>query len=87
MAAILFSAKASDKKITKDTEIACLHADLKSLIAKVLMVNRNTKAPTIALQTPQSESASFGVELSENDALRSKIPFRARLVRPFKRTG
>lgn len=72
MAAILFSAKASDKKITKDTKIACLHADLKSLIAKVLMVNCNTRAPTIALQTPQSESASFSVELSENDALRSE---------------
>jgi hypothetical protein len=60
-AAVLFSAKASDKKITKDTKTACLHADLKSLIDKVLMVNCNTRALTIALQTPQSESASYSV--------------------------
>jgi hypothetical protein len=72
MAAILFSAKASDKKITKYTKIACLHADLKSLIAKVLMVNCSTRAPKIARQTPQSESASFSVEISENDAVRSE---------------
>jgi hypothetical protein len=70
MAAILFSAKASDKKSTKDTKVACLHADLKSLIAKVIMVNYNTKAPTVTLQTRQSERASFSVELSEHDALR-----------------
>jgi hypothetical protein len=35
MEALMFSAKASAKKITKDTKTACLHAYLKSLIAKV----------------------------------------------------
>ena len=45
MEAILFSSKASDKKITKNTKVACMHADLKSLIAKVLIVNCNTRAP------------------------------------------
>jgi hypothetical protein len=39
MEAVLFSSKTSDKKITKNTKVACMHADLKSLIAKVLMVN------------------------------------------------
>ena len=72
MEAILFSSKASDKKITKNTKVACMHADLKSLIAKVLIVNCNTRAPKIALQTPQSESASFSVDYTENDAVRSE---------------
>jgi hypothetical protein len=39
---ILFSLKGSDKKITKNTKFSCMHADLKSLIAKVLVVNCNT---------------------------------------------
>jgi hypothetical protein len=57
IAEILFSARASDKKITKDTKNACLHADMKSLIAKVLMVNCNTRAPTVTLQTPQERKS------------------------------
>jgi hypothetical protein len=72
MESILFSSKASDNKITKNIKIACLHADLKSLIAKVLIVNCNTRALNIALQTPQSESASFSVDFNENDAVRSE---------------
>jgi hypothetical protein len=72
MEAILFSSKASDKKITKNTKVASMHADLKSLIAKVLIVNCNTRAPKIALQTPQSESASFSVDYTQNDAVRSE---------------
>jgi hypothetical protein len=54
MEAILFSSKAIDKKITKNTKFACMHAELKSLIAKVLIVNCNTRAPKIALQNSQS---------------------------------
>jgi hypothetical protein len=59
MEAILFSSKTSDKKIAKNTKVACMHADLTSLIAKFLIVSCNTRAPKIALQTPQSEIASF----------------------------
>jgi hypothetical protein len=72
MDAMLFSAKASDKNITKNTKVACMHADLKSLIAKVLIVNCNTRARNIALHTPQSESASFSADYTQNDAVRSE---------------
>jgi hypothetical protein len=66
MEAILFSSKASDKNITKITIVATMHADLKSLIAKVLIVNCNTRAPKIALQTLQSEKASFFVDYTQS---------------------
>jgi hypothetical protein len=55
-------------------KVACKHADLKSLIAKVLIVNCNTIAPKIALPNPQSESASFSLYYTQNDALRSENP-------------
>ena len=35
-------------------------------------MNCYTRAPKIALQTPQSESASFSVDYTENDAVRSE---------------
>jgi hypothetical protein len=70
MEAVLFSSKASDKKITKTTKISCIHADLKSLIAKVLKVNFKTRASKIALQTPQNESASFSVDCTQSHAVR-----------------
>jgi hypothetical protein len=69
MEAILFSSKASNKKNAKITKVACMHADLKSLIAKVLIVNCNTRALNIALQTPQSEGASFSVYYTQNDTV------------------
>jgi hypothetical protein len=53
-------------------QVACMHPDLKSLIAKILAVNCNTRAPKIALQTPKSESASFSVDCTQNDSIRSK---------------
>jgi hypothetical protein len=73
MEEILFSSKASDKKITKNTKVSCMNADLKSLIAKVLIVNCNTRAPKIALQTQQKESSSLIVYCTQNHAVRSKI--------------
>jgi hypothetical protein len=87
MEEILFSSKASDKNITKNTKVACMHADLKSLIARILIVNCNTRGPKISLQTDQSESAFFSIAYTQNDAVRSEIPFRVRVVRPFKRSG
>jgi hypothetical protein len=39
MEAILFSLKDNDKKITKNTKVACMHAYLNSMIANVLIVN------------------------------------------------
>jgi hypothetical protein len=72
MEAFLFSSKASDKKIAKNTKFACMHADLKSMIAKVLIVNCNTRTPKISLQIPHIESASFSVDYTQNDAVRSE---------------
>jgi hypothetical protein len=72
MEAILFSSKDSDKKITKNKIIVCMHADLKSLISKVWIVNCNSRAPKISLQTVQSENASFSVDYTQNDAIRSE---------------
>jgi hypothetical protein len=47
LSALLFSAMPSDKNKTKNTKIARLHADLKMLIAKVLIVNWSTRARNI----------------------------------------
>jgi hypothetical protein len=64
MDAIMFSSKASDKKITKNTKVASMHADLKSLIAKVLIVNCNTRAPKISLQTPRAKARRLALKNS-----------------------
>jgi hypothetical protein len=87
MEAILFSSKASDKKITKNTKVACKHGDLKSQIAKVLKLNVSTKASNTALQTPHIESASLSVGYTQKDGVRMENSVRVRLVRPFKRSG
>jgi hypothetical protein len=47
LSAVLFSAMPSEKRNTKNTDIARLHADLKTLISKVLIVNCSTRARNI----------------------------------------
>jgi hypothetical protein len=84
MEEVLFSSKANDKKITKNTKISCMHADLKSLIAKVLIVNCKTRASKIALQTLQTESASFSVDCTQNHAVPSKHSLPSPSIAPVQ---
>jgi hypothetical protein len=64
LSALLFSAMPSEKKKTKNTEIARLHADLKTLIAKVLIVNCSTRARNIITDSAASERASCSMQNS-----------------------
>jgi hypothetical protein len=73
LAVLIFSSLPTDKKTTNSTEIGRLHSDLKSLIAKVLIVNCATRAPSITTlsQTSGTRSNSMDLGDSENDTVRS----------------
>jgi hypothetical protein len=73
LAVLIFSSLPNEKKTTNSTEIGRLHSDLKSLIAKVLIVNCATRAPSIAplSQTSGRRSNSMDFGDSENDTVRS----------------
>jgi hypothetical protein len=73
LALLNFSSLPNEKKTTNSTEIVRLHSDLKSLIAKVLILNCAIRAPSITT-LPQksgrrSNSMDFGDSL--NDTVRS----------------
>jgi hypothetical protein len=81
----------SEKKKTKNTEIARLHADLNMLIAKVLIVNCSTRARNIMTGSFASENASRSVQNSENNttATRKTVasPPRMRVQAEWMRRG
>jgi hypothetical protein len=68
LSALLFSAMPSEKRKTKNTEIARLHADLKTLIAKVLIVNCSTRARNILTGSVASERASCSMQNSHSNS-------------------
>jgi hypothetical protein len=72
-AVLIFSSLPNDKKTTTSPEIGRLHSDRKSLIAKVLIVNCATIAPSITTlsQTRGRRSNSMDFGDSENDTVRS----------------
>jgi hypothetical protein len=73
LAVLIFSSLPNEKETANSTEIGHLHSDLKSLIAKVLIVNCVTRAPSITTLSQTSgiryNNMDFGD--SENDTVRS----------------
>jgi hypothetical protein len=68
LSALLFSAMPSEKRKTKNTDIARLHADLKTLIAKVLIINCSTRARNILTGSVGSDRASCSIQNSHSNS-------------------
>jgi hypothetical protein len=58
--------------------------ELTSLVAEVLVVNSRFRAPSIYLQSPPSQSASFSLDRGEDDVIRS---VESHAVAPVQQTG
>jgi hypothetical protein len=73
LAVLIFSSLPNEKKTTTISEIGRVHSDLKSLIAKVLIVKCATRAPSITTlsQTSGRRSNCMDFGGSENDTVRS----------------
>lgn len=70
---LLFSSLPNEKRTAKSTETGRLHSDLKSLIAKVLVVNCAARSPTISHRSMARETGSctMDIENSDVDTIRS----------------
>jgi hypothetical protein len=85
LSSILYSSKASERKQVKSSKVACLQAEFKSLVAKVLVVNSKIRAPSVSMRAAiksaggpsvslsasvPSQSGSFSFDRSEEDMVR-----------------
>jgi hypothetical protein len=68
LSALLFSAMPSEQRKTKNTEIARPHAYLKTLIAKVHIVNCSTRARNILTGSVGSERVSSSMQNSQSNS-------------------
>jgi hypothetical protein len=56
----------NEKEETESTDVSCLHADLKMLIAEKLIFNCSTRARNILTGSVASEKASWSMQNSES---------------------